>query len=151
MKPDSLSDRQFTLTTVQMIAYWLDFGMSYTTTTAQWRVPIAFQAVFAIAMAGIASILPETPRWLVSNGRDEEAKQVIAALANVQTDDEAVTELHRAIRETVEYEKAVDSGFTYRDLLSGGDVQNFRRMCLCYGIQFMEVGHRRQNAKTTGS
>lgn len=122
-----------------MIAYWLDFGMSYTSSTAQWRVPIAFQAVFAIAMAGIASMLPETPRWLISNGRDDEAKQVIAALGNVETDDESVKNLYHSIRETLEFENAIGSEFTYRDLFSGGDIQNFRRMCLCFGIQFMEV------------
>jgi MFS family permease len=31
-----------------MISYWLDFAMSYTNSTAQWRFPLAFQAVFAM-------------------------------------------------------------------------------------------------------
>lgn len=87
----------------------------------------------------MASILPETPRWLISNGRDDEAKRVIAALGNVETDDDSVKELYHSIRETIEYENAVDTGFTYRDLFTGGELQNFRRMCLCFGIQFMEV------------
>ena len=45
-----------------MVSYWLDFAMSYTNSTAQWRFPLAFQAVFAIGMAGTALLLPETPR-----------------------------------------------------------------------------------------
>lgn len=49
-----------------------------------------------------------------------------------------MTELYQAIRETVDYETALGSEFTYRELFSGGDLQNFRRMCLCFGIQFME-------------
>ena len=121
-----------------MISYWLDFGMSYTNSTAQWRFPLAFQAVFAIGMAGVALFLPETPRWLVANKRDEEAKEVIAALANVSIDDDSVADLYVAIRETIEYENAIGSEFTYRELFSGGELQNFRRMCLCFGIQFME-------------
>ena len=121
-----------------MISYWLDFAMSYTDSTAQWRFPLAFQGVFAIGMAGVATILPDTPRWLVSKGRNEEAKQVIAALADVSVEDESVADLYHAIRETIDYETAIGSEFTYRELFSGGDLQNFRRMCLCFGIQFME-------------
>ena len=89
-------------------------------------------------MAGVALFLPETPRWLVANKRDEEAKEVIAALANVSVDDESVADLYVAIRDTIEYENAIGSEFTYRELFSGGELQNFRRMCLCFGIQFME-------------
>lgn len=121
-----------------MIAYWLDFGMSYTNSTAQWRFPLAFQMVFAISMAGVALFLPETPRWLVANKQHDKAKEVIAALADVSVEDDSVTALYDAIRETVELEYAIGSEFAYRDLFSGGDLQNFRRVCLCFGIQFME-------------
>ncbi|KAJ6083056.1 general substrate transporter [Penicillium canescens] len=63
------------------VSYWLDFGMYYTDSTAQWRFPLAFPAVFALAMSGVAFFMPESPRWLVLKKRDEEAKQVLAALA----------------------------------------------------------------------
>lgn len=121
-----------------MISYWLDYGLSFTSSSVQWRFPIAFQAVFAIGMVVTASFLPETPRWLTSKGRHEEARQVIAALADAAEDDEAVTELHDSIRQTVEYEAALESESTWKEFFGGGETQNFRRMCLCFGIQFME-------------
>lgn len=121
-----------------MISYWLDYGTSFTKTTFQWRFPIAFQSVFAIGMVTTACFLPETPRWLTSKGRHEEARQVIAALADASEDDEVVTELHDSIRQTVEYEAALESESTWKEFFGGGETQNFRRMCLCFGIQFME-------------
>jgi MFS family permease len=36
------------------VSYWLDFGMSYTKSTAQWRFPLAFPAAFALAMSSVA-------------------------------------------------------------------------------------------------
>ncbi|KAJ5587125.1 uncharacterized protein N7459_002890 [Penicillium hispanicum] len=122
------------------ISYWLDFGMSYTKSTAQWRFPLAFPAVFALAMSCVAFFMPESPRWLVLKKRDSEAKQVLAALAgkDVSTEDDGVVEVYTAIRQAVDYEVHAGGEFSYRELFTGGDLQNFRRICLCFGIQLME-------------
>lgn len=38
-----------------VIAYWVDFGLSYVPSSVAWRVPIALQIVFAVALfAGIS-------------------------------------------------------------------------------------------------
>lgn len=121
-----------------MIAYWLDFGLSFVDSTAQWRFPVAFQAVFALGLLVTACFLPETPRWLTSKGRHDEARQVIAAIADKPEDDAEVTKLHDSILKTVEYEAALESESTWSEFFGGGETQNFRRMCLCFGIQFME-------------
>lgn len=122
------------------ISYWLDFGMSYTNSTAQWRFPLAFPAVFALAMSGVAFFMPESPRWLVLKKRDDEAKEVLAALAgrDIPTDDDSVVALYTSIRQAVDYETQVGGEFSYRELFTGGELQNFRRICLCFGIQLME-------------
>lgn len=122
------------------VSYWLDFGMSYTNSTAQWRFPLAFPVVFASAMALVAFFMPESPRWLVMKNRDEEAKQVLAALAgpDILAEDEAVVSTYTAIRQVIEYEIHTGGEFSYREMFTGGDLQNFRRICLCFGIQLME-------------
>lgn len=33
-----------------VIAYWVDFGLSYVPSSVAWRVPIALQIVFAVAL-----------------------------------------------------------------------------------------------------
>jgi MFS family permease len=44
-----------------VIAYWLDYGMSLKSTSIQWRLPIAFQVVFAIGLIAMCSFLPGKP------------------------------------------------------------------------------------------
>lgn len=38
-----------------------------------WRLPLIFQCVPALFVCLIVWFLPESPRWLIANGRDEEA------------------------------------------------------------------------------
>lgn len=122
------------------LSYWLDFGMSYTSSTAQWRFPLAFPIAFALTMSGVAFFMPESPRWLVLKSRDEEARQVLAALAghDISVEDDSVVSVYRAIRQAIDLEVHAGGEFSYRELFSGGELQNFRRICLCFGIQLME-------------
>lgn len=51
------------------LAVWLDFGFFFLKNdSANWRFPIAFQAVFAIGIATLIFMLPGT--WLRSRPRD---------------------------------------------------------------------------------
>ncbi|RXW24714.1 hypothetical protein EST38_g1192 [Candolleomyces aberdarensis] len=46
--------------------------------TLSWRLPLALQIVPAAILAGFAWFLPESPRWLLSVGRNEEALKILA-------------------------------------------------------------------------
>lgn len=41
-----------------VIAYWIDYGCSSYTNSFQWRFPIAFQIIFAIALIAMCFVLP---------------------------------------------------------------------------------------------
>nr|AXS58695.1 sugar transporter-like protein homeolog p [Epichloe coenophiala] len=84
-----------------MISYWVDLGLSFAPGSVAWRFPLAFQIVFCVFILSLVLSLPESPRWLILKSRDEEAREVIAAIAEVEDDDNYVDNEVRAIKETV--------------------------------------------------
>lgn len=64
------------------MVYWIDYAFGTVSGTASytWRVPVILQCIFLIPMLFIIMIIPETPRWLVSHRRDEEALDVLRRL-----------------------------------------------------------------------
>ncbi|KAI7494751.1 general substrate transporter [Hortaea werneckii] len=69
------------------IASWLTFATLFSNSSLQWRFPIAMQVFFSAIVLALCFFIPETPRWLVSRGRHEEARAVIAQLADTTEDD----------------------------------------------------------------
>lgn len=128
-----LLSAQGTVTIVGLcIAYWLDYGLSFVNSPAQWRFPISFQAFFAVFLVLQMLPLPDTPRWLCEQDRGDEAASVVARLQLDQPADESspeVVQLRRQIETAIEIESA-GGPFKYRELLSGGKMQNLRRMIL---------------------
>lgn len=83
------------------ISGWVNYGMSHVTTTASWRVPFALSSIFSILVLIGIQFMPESPRSLIQKGRVEEARGVLAALADCHEDDEkvnsAVAEIQRSL------------------------------------------------------
>lgn len=92
-------------------ASWLCFAFLYTEASLQWRLPVAIQIVFSGLVLISTLFIPETPRWLASQHRVEEARNVIARLLDRHEDDEAVTgqltEILDALATETEGEQAV--------------------------------------------
>lgn len=129
-----LLSAQGTVTIIGLcIAYWLDYGLSFVQTPIQWRLPISFQAFFAICLVLQMIPLPETPRWLCEQDRREDAAEVLTRLQLDATEPHAVLTVDQSLLE-IETAIAIESAggpFRYRELLSGGKIQNLRRMILC--------------------
>ncbi|KAG6826594.1 hypothetical protein H0H92_015211 [Tricholoma furcatifolium] len=121
-----------------VIAYWLDYGMSFVDGPIQWRLPIGFQAFFALCLFLQGLVLPDSPRWLIAHGYKDEGAQVIARLEERDsTDHPDVIHVVQDIEASLALESA-GGPFKYKELLAGGKIQNFRRICLCIGINIMQ-------------
>ena len=62
------------------VAYWLDFGLSFVNhgySALRWRFLLAFQCVPALMLLAGIKMLPDSPRYLVSAGRHDEAHEVL--------------------------------------------------------------------------
>ncbi len=69
-------------------SYWLDFGFSFLDPdTIAWRFPIGFQIFFAVLILLFVLELPESPRWLILKGKEDEAMSVLSALSDRPADD----------------------------------------------------------------
>ncbi|CAI7647443.1 unnamed protein product [Penicillium pancosmium] len=119
------------------IAYWLDFGMSYVESSVQWRFPVAFQILFAIMVTVGALMLPESPRWFIMQGKDEEALQVMAQLNDSSPDAEDVLRdfnLMKADMKAAESQQAS----SWKVLFTTGKTQEFQRMMIGCSGQFFQ-------------
>ncbi|KAI4850834.1 general substrate transporter, partial [Aureobasidium sp. EXF-8846] len=59
-------------------------------TELAWRLPLCLQCVPAVVLLGASFFLPFSPRWLMSKGREEEARVNIAKLHGLDIDSEIV-------------------------------------------------------------
>ena len=124
-----------------LIAYWLDYGCTYGPPDLTWRFPIAFQVVFG-AIVLIAPIwLPESPRWLLTKDRTDEAAHVIAALRGIGVNDEETRTEVNIISDSIRASGHKGGNTPYSALFTGGKTQHCRRMLLGASSQlFQQIG-----------
>lgn len=119
-----------------VIAYFFDYGMSFTPGSAAWRVPIACQVIPAFVVIALVFGLPESPRWLYARNRNDEALQVMCDVWDSGPDGEKVQKMQKDILGALELERQ-HGEYQWRDILKRDEVQTGRRVLLAYGMQFM--------------
>ncbi|KAL1608402.1 hypothetical protein SLS60_003344 [Paraconiothyrium brasiliense] len=124
-----------------LIAYWVDFGCQYGPDNLTWRFPIAFQIVFGLVVLIVPIWLPESPRWLLTKDRSDDATKVIAALRGLPTDHEETTLQITIIVDSIRASGHHGGITPFSALFTGGKTQHFRRMMLGASSQlFQQVG-----------
>ncbi|EED20695.1 sugar transporter, putative [Talaromyces stipitatus ATCC 10500] len=60
-----------------LAAAWITFGTFRIESTWAWRIPSLLQGLSSVIQIGLCFLVEESPRWLISKERDEEARRLI--------------------------------------------------------------------------
>lgn len=113
-----------------VISNFITLGCSGISTEAQWRFPLGVQQVFVAIILVMVFILPESPRWLLAHGREEEAKHVLLML-----NDHDINEEFEEIRTSIQAEQAAQVSWV--EMFNGG--LGTRRVLLGMMLQLVSL------------
>jgi len=117
------------------LSYWADFAFAWLDPGSEsWRVPIALQLVLIIAAAWLVCYMPESPRWLILAGREDEALHVLAVLNDKKQNDRIIHQEFLQIKDAViEMAKA-----SFTNVFKMGDYRDGHRVILAVALQFFQ-------------
>ncbi|KAI1341043.1 general substrate transporter [Xylariaceae sp. FL0016] len=119
-----------------IIASWLCYGLTIHLpgSSWQWRLPTLFISIFAAAMVTLFWFVPESPRWLISKDKDDEAHRILADLhANGFLEDQLVVGEMLEIKHTLRAQQAsISEAKTWRECF--GSPGDRWRMFICIGL-----------------
>ena len=104
-----------------VIAYWITYGTRYMTGWS-WRLPLLLQMDPGFILVAGVIILPFSPRWLASKGRNEEALQSLSKLRNLPPTDGRVRQEFMEIQAEVRFHQEMNA--EKHPGLQGGGAKN---------------------------
>lgn len=112
------------------VANGVIYGILTNNTSAVWIVPIMLQLLAPLVTCVMAPRLPESPRWLVEKGRDEEARAALQFLRGGKAGYDVDFELAALKSNFQEAQKRRQVGWL--ELFKG---RNLARTNVCIGVQ----------------
>ncbi|KAK0117229.1 hypothetical protein ONS96_013063 [Cadophora gregata f. sp. sojae] len=94
-----------------IVAAWTTFGTFRISGSAAWRIPSAIQGLPSIIQLCGLYFVPESPRWLISKDRSEEALAFLTRYhAEGRENDPMVQFEYNEIQDALAYERSIDRG-----------------------------------------
>ncbi|PWY89154.1 general substrate transporter [Aspergillus heteromorphus CBS 117.55] len=102
--------------------------------TGCYRIPIAVQFLWAIILVAGMLVLPETPRFLIKQGKHEAAAAALARLRRMSVDDPALVDELLEIRANHEYEMSQGQA-SFLDIVRGSMGKRLATGCAIQALQ----------------
>lgn len=117
------------------IAFWFDFALAFAgMNSVSWRFPVAAQIIWVLPCLFLLNHLPESPRWLILVGREQEALDVLAALNDLDPSHEDIRSEFMQIKDAILQMASGDP----KQAFSMGDYRYLHRIILAVLLQIMQ-------------
>ncbi|MCJ1303989.1 hypothetical protein MMC08_006800 [Hypocenomyce scalaris] len=121
------------------IAGWVGVGTYYSQNLAlQWRLPIAVACIWPLALLLCSPLIPESPRWLLTRDRNEEAWEIVSRLHGGDKDEDrrlfAREEFYQMVQQVRADNAAWTSGGGHRQIFTKPSYR--KRMWMGFFIQY---------------
>jgi len=101
-----------------LICSWISFGTQYMDNSWSWRIPTLVQALPSVIQLMFIFWIPESPRWLLSKERTEDALQMLGKYhADGNIDDPLVQFEFEEIKETIRLEFLAKESSSFADFI----------------------------------
>lgn len=95
----------------------INYGSAHILDEWAWRIPSILQFIPSVVTVCVLPIMPESPRWLISKGREEEAHEVLLVLQGGKEDEAQATTDMLAIKSVISQEVELDDSHPFKELL----------------------------------
>ena len=130
----------------QLISYGVLDGLIGNTTNWAWRIPFAVQWVWPVIIIPLVIFCPESPWWLVRQGRLEDAEKAYKRLSSSRDENDAKNAIALMV-ETTQLERAMTEGTSYWACFKGDNLYRTEIGCVAWGCQVL-VGFAIQSYAT---
>ncbi|KAE9979068.1 hypothetical protein EG328_001100 [Venturia inaequalis] len=125
-----------------LISASVNLGAVDIASTWAWRLPAILQCVPSVLSLCFLPFVPESPRWLIANGKSEEARETLAIVYG-QTDVDGLetSAIYTEIRSAIMYEKETYPRNPWKEITTGKPNLHRLFICVSFGIMLETVGN----------